>query len=159
MLLQMSPKPETERSIALNRRVGHEYLILEEIECGIVLIGSEVKSLRAGRISIGEAYGMIRGNELFLVGAHIPEYPQAGKNNHKPTRERKLLLHRRELDRWAKAAREKGVTIVPMQVLFQNHLVKVRMALVKGKKLYDKRQSEREKAAKRDMSRALGRRR
>lgn len=149
----------TVRSIAQNRKARHDFEILDSIECGVALTGSEVKSLRAGRASIQEAYGHFRGGELFLVGMHVPEYPQAGPLNHATDRERKLLVHRRELERWSKAVREKGVTIVPLELRFKGHLVKVDMALVRGKKLHDKRHAERTRDAERDMRQAMGRRR
>lgn len=155
----MARGPTTVRSIAQNRKARHDFEILDEVECGLVLTGSEVKSLRAGRASIQEAYGHFRGGELYLVGMHVPEYPQAGPMNHPTDRERKLLCHRRELERWSRAAREKGVTIVPLELAFRGHLVKVAMALVRGKKMHDKRETERQRDAERDMRQALGRRR
>jgi SsrA-binding protein len=147
------------RTIALNRRARHQYEILDEVVCGIALVGSEVKSLRAGRASIDEAYGLIRGGELWLLKVHVPEYPQAGPMNHVPDRERKLLVHRREIERWSKAVREKGVTLVPLELRLEGHLMKVVLALVRGKKLHDKRETAKERDAERDMRRALGRRR
>ena len=155
----MSRDRDTVRSITTNRRARHAYHLLEEVECGAVLTGTEVKSLRAGRASIAEAYGLMRGGELFLVGANIPEYAQGNIHNHRPDRERKLLLHAKDLRRWDRSVREKGITLVPLEILFRGHLVKVRMALAKGKKLYDKRQDQRKKDAKRDIDRATGRRR
>jgi SsrA-binding protein len=150
---------DTKRTVATNRRARHDYHLLEELELGLVLRGTEVKSLRSGRASIGEAYGMFRGRELFLVGATIPEYSHGTAFNHAPTRERKLLGHRRELDRWGKRARERGTTVVPLELYFKGHLVKVRMALVQGKKLHDKRERTREREAARDIQRAMSRRR
>jgi SsrA-binding protein len=147
------------RTVASNRRARHDYHLLAEVECGIALTGTEVKSLRQGRASIGEAYGLIRRGELYLIGATIPEYSHGNLNNHEPGRERKLLLHARELAAWDRSVREKGVTIVPLELYFRGHLVKVRMALVRGKKLYDKRETERERSAQRDIDRAMGRRR
>jgi SsrA-binding protein len=147
------------RTVASNRRARHDYHLLAEVECGIALTGTEVKSLRQGRASIGEAYGLIRRGELFLIGATIPEYSHGNLNNHEPGRERKLLLHARELAAWDRSVREKGVTIVPLELYFRGHLVKVRMALVRGKKLYDKRETEKLKDARRDIDRAMGRRR
>ncbi len=155
----MARQPETVRSIAQNRKARHEYEIIEEIECGIVLVGSEVKSLRGGRASLQEAYGMFRRNELFLVGMHCPEYPQAGPMNHAPLRERKLLAAGKDLLRWSKAVREKGVTIVPLEMAFRGHLVKVLMALVRGKKVHDKRETQKRRDAERDMRQAITRRR
>jgi SsrA-binding protein len=147
------------RTVASNRRARHDYHLLAEVECGIALTGTEVKSLRQGRASIGEAYGLIRRGELYLIGATIPEYSHGNLNNHEPGRERKLLLHARELALWDRSVREKGVTIVPLELYFRGHLVKVRMALVRGKKLYDKRETEKLKDARRDIDRAMGRRR
>lgn len=147
------------RTIASNRRARHEYHLLSEVECGMVLRGTEVKSLRQGRASIAEAYGLIRRGELYLVGATIPEYTHGNVFNHEPARERKLLLHKKELAQWDRAVREKGVTVVPLELFFSGHLVKIRMALAKGKKLYDKRETERTKDARRDIDREMGRRR
>jgi SsrA-binding protein len=147
------------RTIASNRRARHEYHLLAEVECGVVLTGTEVKSLRQGRASIAEAYGLVRRGELFLVGATIPEYTHGNIFNHEPGRERKLLLRKKELAQWDRAVREKGITVVPLELLFRGHLVKVRMALAKGKKLYDKRETERTKDARRDIDREMGRRR
>ncbi len=155
----MARDPDRIRSIAQNRRARHEFQILEELECGIALVGSEVKSLRAGRASIAEAYGLFRGGELYLMGMHIPEYPQAGPMNHRTDRERKLLLKGREAERLAKAVREKGITLVPLELYFKGHLVKVAMALGRGKKLHDKRETTKARDAEREMRRALGRRR
>lgn len=147
------------RTIATNRRARHDYHVLSEVECGIALTGTEVKSLRQGRASIAEAFGLVRRGELYLLGATIPEYSHGNLNNHAPARERKLLLHRKELAQWDKAVREKGVTLVPLELYFRGHLVKVRMALVRGKKLYDKRETEKAKDARRDIDRAFSRRR
>jgi SsrA-binding protein len=155
----MARRSDERRSIAQNRRARHAFHILEELECGIELRGTEVKSLRLGRASIGEAFGMFRRGELYLFAATIPEYTHGNINNHPPTRERRLLAHARELARWQHTVREKGVTLVPLELYFQGHLVKVRMALVRGKKLFDKRETQREKDARRDVERALGRRR
>lgn len=150
-------RSEAVRVIAENRRARHLYVLLEEIECGVVLMGSEVKSLRGGHCSLAEAYGHVKDGELWLVGAHVREYENATHVCHEPVRDRKLLAHRREVDRWGRAAREKGVTIVPLRVFFKGHLVKVDMALARGKKLFDKREQEKEKTAKREMDRALRR--
>jgi len=152
-------KPNPHRSIATNRRARHEYDILDELECGVVLMGSEVKSLRAGHASIAEAYGRIKDGELWLSGATIPEYKNATQFGHEPTRERKLLVHRRELDKWHKRVKERGVTIVPLELYFKESRVKCLMGLGKGKRLYDKRQTQRDREDKRAMDRAVGRRR
>jgi len=155
----MARNEKSLRTVSRNKKARHDYLILDELECGIALKGTEVKSLRAGRASLQEAFGRIRSGELWLLGATIPEYSHGNINNHEPTRERKLLAHRRELLRWSKRVRDKGITIVPLEIYFRGHLVKVRMALVQGKKLYDKRQSDRKRSDERNMRRELGRRR
>ena len=147
------------RSIAVNRRARHDYEFLAEFEAGVVLRGSEVKTLRGGRGSIQEAYVVVKGGEAWLVGMHIPEYAYANRMNHPPVRDRKLLLHRREVEQLDKRVREKGLTVVPLEVLFDGHLVKVRIALVRGKKLHDKREDAKKRDAAREIDRALGRRR
>ncbi len=147
------------RVLAKNRRATHEYEVLERLECGLALRGTEVKSLRAGQCSIAEAYGMVKGGELYLLGATIPEYSHGNIHNHEPTRGRKLLLHRRELRSWDKRVREKGMTIVPLALYFKGHLVKVEMALVRGKKLHDRREDKRRRDAQREIDRAFSRRR
>ena len=153
------PDPDAPVMVAQNRRARHEYLILEEIEAGLVLRGTEVKSLRAGRCSLAESHVRARSGELFLVGAHIPEYSHGTAHNHEVVRDRRLLAKRREIDKWYKKVRERGVTIIPIEVFFEGHLVKVRMALAQGKKLYDKRQAEKAKSARRDIREARDRRR
>ena len=155
----MAGKPNERRSVATNRRARHEYLILEELECGISLLGTEVKSLRAGHCSLAAAYARIHRDELFLIGASIPEYSHGNIHNHAPERERKLLVKKRQIAKWTKAVREKGVTIVPLEVFWKGSLVKVTVALARGKKLYDKRATDKARTDKRDMERALGRRR
>lgn len=155
----MARDPEGPRVIAKNRRARHEYMILDSLECGLVLRGTEVKSLRAGQASIVEAFGMIRRDELYLMNATIPEYKHGNIHNHQPARERKLLLQKRELRKWEKQVRERGITIVPLQLYFKGHLVKVEMALVKGKQMHDKRESVKRKSAQREIDRAITRRR
>ncbi len=147
------------RLVSQNKKARHDYLILEEVECGVELTGTEVKSLRAGRASIGEAYGVIKHGQLYLVGATIPEYSHGNIHNHAPGRERRLLLKKREILAWTKKVREKGTTVVPLEIYFKGHLVKVRMALVRGKKLYDKREHDKKESARREIDRAMGRRR
>ncbi|MCL4157870.1 UNVERIFIED_CONTAM: hypothetical protein GTU68_003631 [Idotea baltica] len=128
---------------------------MEELECGMVLQGTEVKSLRAGQASIVEAYARIIDGELYLVGATIPEYKHGNVHNHKTTRERKLLAHRHELERWHKKVKERGVTLIPLEIYFYESRVKCLVGLCRGKKMFDKRQSQREKDDKRSMDRAL----
>lgn len=148
-------KVRQRRTISRNRRATHEYHILDELECGIALVGTEVKSLRQGGVSLQESYSIIKGEELWLVRMHIPEYSHGNKQNHEPTRDRKLLAKKREILKWAKAVREKGTTLVPMEILWDGSLVKVRIGLARGKKLFDKRQDKRDKDDRRDMDRAM----
>ncbi len=155
----MSAAPTGPRPIAQNRRARHEFEILEELECGIELKGTEVKSLRAGHGSIAESYAHFKRGELYLLGAHIPEYAHGNVHNHDPLRERKLLAHRRELASWDRKVREKGVTIVPLALYFKGARVKVALALARGKKLYDKREAQREREDRRAIERAMSRRR
>lgn len=152
-------RDKTERSIAQNRRARFEYHVLEELECGIALTGTEVKSLRKGGSSIEEAFGMIRNGELYLLNAHIPEYAQGNVHNHDPKRERKLLAQKKQIAALFAKVREKGMTLVPLKLYFQGARVKVLMGLCKGKKLYDKREDKKEKDAQREIRQAMGRRR
>jgi SsrA-binding protein len=155
----VSGKPREIRPIAQNKKARHAFEILEELECGIALRGTEVKSLRAGHGSLSEAYARIDKGELFLVGMHVPEYAQGNVHNHEPTRPRKLLAHAREIQRLQKAVREKGMTLVPLELYFRGSRVKVRIALARGKKLYDKRAALRERQDRRAIDRAMTRRR
>lgn len=141
--------------VTTNRKAHHDYHILERIEAGIALQGTEVKSLRAGRINLKDSYAEFRDGELFLVGVHISPYEQGNRFNHDPERVRKLLLHRREILRYGLKAREKGLTVVPLRVYFKDRRAKVELALVKGKKAYDKRAAIAQREAKRDLDRAL----
>jgi SsrA-binding protein len=147
------------RPVAQNRRARHEFHVLEALECGLVLKGTEVKSLRAGKCDIAESHGRIKNGELWLVGANIPEYSHGNIHNHEPARERKLLASRRQIRSWDRRVREKGTTLVPLSLYFKGHLVKVELALVTGKKLHDKREDLKRREAKRDVDRAVGRRR
>ena len=155
----MTRDPSKKRTVATNRRARHSYEIIDELELGVQLLGTEVKSLRAGRCSIEEAFGLFRGTDLYLVGATIPEYSHGNINNHAPDRERRLLAHRKELARWEGKVRERGMTLVPLEVFFAGHLVKVQMALVRGKRQHDKRARSAERDAKREIDRAMRRRR
>jgi SsrA-binding protein len=144
-----------ERVVAENRKARHDYEILETLECGIALVGSEVKSLRAGRMSLDEAYGRVEGNEVWLLGCDIPEYEKANQLNHKPKRQRKLLLHRREIQKFAGMAFEKGLTLVPLKMYFKNGRVKVLMGIGRGRKTHDKRQKLKADTARREIESAL----
>ena len=139
--------------VATNRKASHEYFLLESLEAGISLQGSEIKSIRAGQISLAEAYVQIDGREAWLVDAHVAPYEQANRFNHEPRRPRRLLLHRQEIRRLWNQVRQKGVTIVPTRVYLKEGHAKVEIAIAKGKKLYDKRDT----IAKRDMQREIER--
>lgn len=144
-----------EKTIATNRRARHEYHLSDNVEAGLVLTGSEVKSLRAGSCSINEAYVMVRGNEAWLVGATIEPYPQAGMRNHDRLRDRKLLLHRREIDKLRGRVEQKGFTLVPLRLYFKDGRVKLEIALGRGKDVADKRETVKQRDAQREMQRAL----
>ncbi len=144
-----------ERVVAENRRARHDYEIIDTLECGIALVGSEVKSLRTGRMSLDEAYGRVDGREAWLIGCDIPEYEKANQLNHVPKRPRKLLLHRREIARFAARAAEKGLTLVPLKMYFKNGRVKVLMGIGRGRQAHDKRQKLKAETAKRDIEIAL----
>ena len=153
-------EPELRRKLlAENRRARHEYEFLETIECGIALVGTEVKSLRQGKASIAEAFAMIRAGELWLINAHIPEYSHGNLHNHLPTRDRRLLVHKRELAGWDRKVREKGVTMVPLALYFKGPRVKLSIGLARGKKLHDKRATMKDRDDRREIERALSRRR
>lgn len=144
------------RIVAQNRKARHNYTIEQSIEAGIVLTGSEVKSLRAGRGNIGESYAVEKDGEIYLINAHIPEYAQAGPNNHEPTRPRKLLLKKREIGKMIGGTREKGSTLVPLKLYFNPRgIAKVELALARGKRKYDKRQSAKTKDWERQKARLM----
>jgi SsrA-binding protein len=137
---KQAPADPNSKHVCRNRKARREYDIIDEIECGVALLGSEVKSIRNGKMSIDEAYARMRDGELWLIGSDIGEYPQANLMNHEAKRPRKLLLHRRELSKFAESAEQQGFTLVPLDVYFSKGNVKVRVALAKGRKLHDKRQ-------------------
>ena len=139
--------------VATNRKASHEYFLLQNFEAGLVLQGSEIKSIRAGHISLAEAYVRVDGEEAWLVDAHIAPYEQASLYNHEPRRPRKLLLHRNEIRELWDEVRQKGVTIIPLKVYLKDGRAKVEISIAKGKKLYDKRDA----IAKRDASREIER--
>lgn len=145
--------------VATNRRARRNYTILDTYEAGLVLVGSEVKSLRDGKMELKDSYGDIRGGEAFLVGAHIAPYDFAHEGGHDPERMRKLLLHRREIDRISGGLAEKGLTLVPIQVYFKDGRAKVELALARGKTTVDKRQTLRDREHAREIERATRRRR
>lgn len=145
--------------IASNRRARHEYAIEDTVEAGLVLTGSEVKSLRAGRANITDGFGQITDGEAWLHSIHIPEYTQATWTNHEPRRTRKLLMHRKEIDKLASAIRERGLTLVPLSLYFSGGKVKIELGLARGKRTYDKRQDLAKRDAAREVERELRRRR
>lgn len=139
--------------IGTNRKANFQYIILDRLEAGMVLLGTEVKSLRESKVNIQDAYGKFKNDELWLVNAHINEYKFGNLNNHNPLRERKLLLNKRELKRLKAKVSEKGLTIVPTKIYFKNSKVKIEIALAQGKKLYDKREAVKERDIKRKLNR------
>ena len=141
--------------IAENRRARHDYHLLDRFEAGLVLTGTEVKSLREGRASLRRAFGDVRGGELWLVGAHIPEYPQGNIANHDPDRDRKLLLHKREISSLIGKVQERGLTLVPTRLYWRNGRAKVELALARGKEARDKRRDIADRDARRQIERAL----
>lgn len=152
--MKAAEKPEPDKiSIARNRRARFDYHLLETFEAGLALKGTEVKSLRSGKASIADAYGVVQGGEVFLLNAHIQPYERGGYVNHEPTRSRKLLLHRREIRRLIGAVEREGLTLIPLELYFKKGVAKVALALAKGKKLHDKRDTERQRDAEREMAR------
>lgn len=144
------------RLIAENRKARHKFEVLDALECGLALRGSEVKSVRAGKVSLDEAYARIRENEVWLVGSDIAEYPQATLWNHEPKRPRKLLMHRQQVSKFAHQAHEKGLTLVPLKLYInQRGIVKILIGLCRGRKLHDKREKLRKEDQQRDIRRAL----
>jgi len=144
--------------VASNRRARHDYTILDTYEAGLELTGTEVKSLRAGRASLVDAFAQESGGEIFLHGLHIPPYDMGTWTNHEPRRVRKLLLHRAEIDKLVGKLRERGLTLVPLSLYFSNGWAKVELALARGKRTYDKRQDLARRDAEREVARAVGRR-
>ena len=145
------------QSVAKNRRATHDYQILDTWEAGLVLTGTEVKSLRNGKANLSDAYGIVRDGEVYLLNLHISPYERGGYTNHEPTRTRKMLLHRREIRKMIGAVERQGLTLVPLELYFKDGKAKVALALGKGKKLFDKREDDRKRTDQRDMARALRR--
>jgi SsrA-binding protein len=152
-----SNRKDDRQIVAQNRKARHDYAILDTVEAGLVLTGTEVKSLRLGRASLVDGFAQIRDGEAWLEGVHIPEYVQGTWTNHTPRRTRKLLMHREEIDRWDQRTREGGLTVVPLTLYFREGRVKVELALAKGKRSYDKRQDLAKRDAQREIARAYGR--
>jgi SsrA-binding protein len=147
-----------DKMVTLNRKALHDYEILERVEAGLVLTGTEIKSIRAGRVDIREGYVKPQGKELWLINAHISTYPAGGIYNHEPTRPRKLLLHRDQMANLAAEAAQKGLTIVALKLYIRNHVAKVELGLARGKKLHDKRRAIIDRDREREARRALQRR-
>lgn len=157
----MAPKKDQDdiKSICRNRRAAHDYNIFDKIECGIVLTGTEVKSLREGSGSLEDAYAKIEDDEVWLINSDIPEYSMGNRLNHKPKRKRKLLLRRREIAKFAGKASERGFTLVPVRMYFHHGMAKVELAVARGKQLHDKRETKKNAQAKKDIARAMANRR
>jgi SsrA-binding protein len=146
--------PATE-TIARNKRARHDYQIIESWEAGLVLTGTEVKSLRNGKANLSDAYAIVNDGEVYLLNLHISAYEQGSYNNHEPTRTRKLLLHKKEIRRMIGAVERQGLTLIPLELYFKKGVAKVSLALGKGKKLHDKREDEKRRDDERDMARAV----
>ena len=151
----MPGKNQSIKIVAENRRARHDYHIHETFEAGIVLTGTEIKSLRGGRANLTDSYAKIENKELFLISAHISPYEQGNRFNHEPRRNRKLLMHKAEIVRLLSKTREKGFTLVPLKIYLSHGMAKVELALASGKDLYDKRQSAAEHDAKREVDRVI----
>jgi SsrA-binding protein len=148
----------SEKIITTNRAAYHDYHILETYEAGIALTGTEVKSARDGRVNLKDAYARVEEGEAWLLNAHISPYSHGNRENHEPTRERRLLLHRREIERLRSRIEEKGLTIIPIRIYFKDRFIKCELAVARGKKLYDKREAEARKDQERDARAAIKKR-
>jgi SsrA-binding protein len=142
-----------DKTVAVNRRARHEYAIDETLEAGIALTGTEIKSIRAGRVNLAEAYARIERGEAWLIGAHIAPYEQGNRNNHEPTRTRKLLLHRDQISELVGRTQAKGFTLVPLKLYIRNGMAKLEIGVARGKKAYDKRRTIAERDARRELER------
>jgi SsrA-binding protein len=151
-------KESGKKFIAQNKKGRHDYFIDEVFEAGLVLQGTEVKSLRAGRATLTDGYAAVKGGELWLAGVHIPEYNEGSWTNHEPRRERKLLMQKREISKLIGKLKESGLTLIPLSLYFKDGIVKVEMGLARGKKAHDKRESLKERQASREIDRALSQR-
>jgi SsrA-binding protein len=151
-------KNEAEEGIKVicrNKKAFHEYNVIDRLECGIALTGTEVKSLREGQASLEEAYAKLENGEVWLIGSDIPEYSKGNRLNHKPKRPRKLLLHRAEINKFAGKATERGYTLVPLRMYFKQGRAKVELAVARGKQLHDKREAQKKSDAQREIRRAM----
>jgi len=145
----------SEKLIASNKKAYHDYFVLSKNEAGLALTGTEVKSLRDGRANLKDSYVIFKGGEAYLLGTHISPYAHGNRENHEPERTRKLLLHRKELEKLFEQVTEKGLTIVPLRLYFKKGRVKVEIGVVRGKKLYDKRETEKQREATRETAAAI----
>ena len=153
--MRMSEKGKGKSSLARNRRAFHEYLVEERIECGIELRGTEVKSMRSRHFSFSDSYARVRNGQLYLIGLHINEYTHGNIHNHDPDRDRKLLVHRAEIDKLRRRVDEKGLTLIPLEIYLKEGLIKIELGICKGKKLYDKRDDLKRKDQERDTQREM----
>jgi SsrA-binding protein len=144
-----------ERAASLNRQAYHNYLILDTFEAGMVLQGTEVKAIREGKVNLKDSYGLVKNGEIWLLNCHISPYSHGNRMNHDPLRTRKLLLHRNEIRKLIGKTTEKGLTLVPLKIYFKNGKAKCAIALAKGKKLFDKRETEKKKTANREAQQAM----
>ncbi len=151
----MAEKADSEKVLATNKKAFHEYFILDRFEAGIALLGTEVKSIREGRINLKEAYAQVKKEEAFLLNCHISPYSHGNRENHDPLRTRKLLLHRREIRKLIGKTQEKGLTLVPLRAYLRRGKIKIELGLARGKKLFDKRETERRKEAERESRAAM----
>lgn len=151
----MAAQNEATRVLSDNRQAGHNFFLLDHYESGIVLTGTEVKAAKAGKVQLREAYATVENNEAWLLNAHISEYSHGNRENHSPVRSRKLLLHRREIDKLQVAIKEKGLSIVPTKLYMKNGRIKCEIAVAKGKKFHDKRESERARTAENEARDAI----
>jgi SsrA-binding protein len=151
----MTEKPAGEKVVATNKKAFHEYFILEKVEAGVCLLGTEVKAIREGRLNLKDSYAIVQKGEVWLFNCHISPYSHGNRENHDPTRTRKLLLHAREVRKLIGKTQQKGLTLTPLRVYFKRGLVKVELGVARGKKLVDKRDSERSKEADREAAVAM----
>ena len=144
-----------DRLVASNRKAYHDYFVDDTLEAGLVLAGSEIKSIRAGKVNLRDSYVSIRNGEAWMIGGHIAGYQQAGRQDHDPTRDRKLLLHKRQILRWQQYVEQRGYTIVPLKMYLKNGRAKLEIGLARGKRQYDKRRAIRERETQRSIDRAI----
>ncbi len=155
VLLTKKKEKPAEHIVAQNRAATHRYELIEKYEAGLVLLGTEVKALRMGQASLREAYAELKGNEVWLINLHVPEYLPGGKFNHTPLRTRKLLLRRQEINKLIGKTQQKGLTLIPLRIYFRDGIAKCEIALARGRKVWDRRQTERDKEARREASEAI----